>query len=135
MKKFIKWIYANKISLSATISNAVTASVGITASWTIDSLPSLIMDGVNIAPIIYTVICLITFVATEFGITGRGFESVITFLANKQIITEERAKVLLEKSQLSLIKKAEKLQKKAEEEAVQQSLITRELEIIRKKQS
>lgn len=135
MKKFIKWIYANKISLSATISNAVTASVGITASWTIDSLPSLIMDGVNIAPIIYTAICLITFVATEFGITGRGFESVITFLANKQIITEERAKVLLEKSQLSLIKKAEKLQKKAEEEAVQQSLITRELEIIRKKQS
>lgn len=135
MKKFIKWIYANKISLSATISNAVAASVGITASWTIDSLPSLIVDGVNIAPIIYTVICLITFVATELGITGRGFESVITFLANKQIITEERAKVLLEKSQLSLIKKAEKLQKKAEEEAVQQSLITRELEIIRKKQS
>lgn len=135
MKKFIKWIYANKISLSATISNAVAASVGITASWAIDSLPSLIVDGVNIAPIIYTVICLITFVATELGITGRGFESVITFLANKQIITEERAKVLLEKSQLSLIKKAEKLQKKAEEEAVQQSLITRELEIIRKKQS
>lgn len=83
LKAFFKWIASNKKSLAGTIVGAAGAGIGVTAAWTIDSLPSIMAGNFNIAPIIYTVVCVICFTLNELGVCGKGFESIKTYLERK----------------------------------------------------
>lgn len=99
--QFFKWIWANKKSLCGTIVGAVGTGIGITASWTIEALPDITLKGVNVAPIIYTIGCIVCFVLNEFGVCGKGFETVKTFLARLELIKQH-------KEEMAILKEAEK---------------------------
>lgn len=101
IKQFFKWIFANKKTLVGTTINGIGTGLGITASWTIDKLPQIEVKGFNIAPIIYTIVCLIAFVLNELGVCGKGFESVQAFFARR----EEEVAIKTEKA---LVKEAQR---------------------------
>lgn len=83
IKTFFKWIASNKKSLISTIVGAAGAGLGVTAAWTIDAIPDILVSGFDIAPILYTVICVACFVLNELGICGKGFESVKAYIERK----------------------------------------------------
>ena len=83
LKVIAKWIVANKKSLLGTFGNAVVAGGGIATSWAVDGLPEILVKGFNIAPIIYTVVCLIVFALTEIGVCGKGFECIAGYAERK----------------------------------------------------
>lgn len=113
IKKIGTWLVANKKSLLSTIVGAAGTGVGIAASWSIDSLPQIFVGEFNIAPIIYTVVCLIGFILNELGICGRGFETIVSYMANTEAKTEKKKELAVEKAAK---KELEKAQKAADEE-------------------
>ena len=118
IKTFFKWLFANKKSLGSTVVGALATGTGIVSSWTIDALPQIMVSGFNIAPIIYTVICLVCFILNELGICGKGFETIKTYL--ERVTTEKakaEAKAIEKAAQKEL--KAEKAKAEAEAKAVE----------------
>ena len=121
-KNFFKWIGANKKSLSGTIVGALSSGLGITASWTIESLPDIFIRDFNVAPILYTAICVIAFILNELGICGKGFESVKTYLERKVAEKAEAEERAIEKEALKQIVASEEEAKKIQQEAERQIL-------------
>lgn len=101
IKKFFTWLFANKKSLLGTLVGAVGATAGIAASWTIESLPTIMVKDFNAAPIIYTAVCVILFILNELGVSGKGFESIKTFF-------ERIEQVKLAKEEKAIVKEAKK---------------------------
>lgn len=126
IKAFFKWIASNKKSLAGTIVGAAGTGIGVTAAWAIDSLPTIMAGGFNIAPIVYTAVCVLCFALNELGICGKGFESVKTYLdrlANEQANKEARAieaeaqkRIAAEEAEARAIELAAQEQIKADEE-------------------
>lgn len=120
IKVFFSWIFANKKSLGSTIVSAVMAGAGITASWTISDLPQIMIGTFNIAPILFTLICVVCFVLNELGISGKGFEAISKYAARKEqesIEKEAQAQIKAEKAEKLAIEKAAKAQIEADEKA------------------
>ena len=125
IKAVLKWILANKKSLSSTVVNAVGAGAGITASWTVEALPQIMFNSFNIAPILYTVVFAICFILNEFGICGKGFETVSAYIDRKQEEAKQTAQHEVEiaaKKQLKAEQKAEAAEQKAIEMAAKKQL-------------
>ena len=125
IKKIFTWMFANKKSLLGTIIGAAGAGVGIAASWSIDSLPQVVVGGFNIAPIIYTIVCLICFALNELGVCGRGFETIVSFLAHSQANSEKKEELAIERAAKKDMAKAEKVaakeEKRVKNEAIRQA--------------
>lgn len=121
VKEFFKWLFANKKSLIGTIVGAVGAGAGITASWKISSLPIIAIKGYNIAPIVYTVICIFAFILNELGICGKGFEKVADYLARTDLIkAQKEEKAILKEAKKELLdeeKRASQTKSDQEKEA------------------
>lgn len=120
LKAVVKWILANKRSISGTCASAAGSAIGIAAAWSIESLPKILLGNFNIAPILYTVFCLLFFVLNELGICGRGFESVVTFMAQNQLAEDKKTKTEAAKTAEKEIEEAKKAQLAAEAEAKKQ---------------
>lgn len=108
-KKFFVWIFANKKSLCGTLVGAVGAGLGITASWTIDSLPTIFINGYNIAPIIYTIVCCLAFVLNQLGVCGKGFEFIKQFFDRREIEKAEKEQKAIKKEAKKELKNELKL--------------------------
>jgi hypothetical protein len=121
VKEFFKWLFANKKSLIGTIVGAVGAGAGITASWKISSLPIIAIKGYNIAPIVYTVICIFAFILNELGICGKGFEKVADYFARTDLIkAQKEEKAILKEAKKELLdeeKRASQTKSDQEKEA------------------
>ena len=119
IKTFLQWIFANKKSLGSTVVGAATAGLGIASSWTWSDLPKILVSGFNIAPIIFTVVCLACFILNQLGICGKGFESIKTYLERKaNEKAEAETKAIEKEAQKEL--EAEKAKAKAEAKAVEE---------------
>ncbi len=117
IKKFFTWIFANKKSLIGTLVGAVGAGLGITASWTIESLPTLMVKDFNIAPIVYTLGFVVCFILNEIGVCGKGFEKIKTFFERiAQLKEEKEAKEILREAERELLAE----EKKANQTQVEQ---------------
>lgn len=135
VKAFFKWLFANKKSLSGTIVGAAGAGLGITAAWTLESLPVILLNGFNIAPILYTLAFVVGFVLNELGISGKGFESVKTYIERKLIEQEKAEQAALEKKALASIE-ADKAAKAAiEQKAKDQIKADQEAKLIQQKKA
>ena len=138
LKSFFKWIVSNKKSLAGTIVNAAGTGLGVTAVWTLESLPVILIDGFNVAPIIYTVVFAGCFVLNELGICGKGFESVKVFIERKQrekdeaetkaIEAEAQKQLAAAEAEAKAIELAAKEQIKAEEERKKEAERTAKIE-------
>lgn len=109
IKQFFTWIFANKKSLTSTVVNALGAGAGVAASWTIDSLPVILVKGYNIAPIVYTAICVIAFVLKQLGVCGKGFEEIDEYFSRIELIKAEKEQKAIEKEASKELAMAEKL--------------------------
>lgn len=121
-KRFIKWIVANKKSLSGTIVGAIGAGAGVTAAWTIESIPNILVSDFNVAPILYTVVCVVAFILNELGICGKGFESVTAYIERREAEKAEAEAKAIEKEALKQIVASEEEAKKIQAEAEKQIL-------------
>ena len=125
VKAFFKWLVANKKSLSGTVVNALGTGLGVTAVWTIDSIPGIILNEFDIAPILYTVICAIGFALTELGICGKGFESIKDYVERKAVEKAEADAKAIEQAALKQIE-ADEAEAKAIEAAAKKQLLEEE---------
>lgn len=117
LKEFFQWLFANKKSTLATIGNAGFAGIATAGIWSLDGIPPILVNGFDIAPIIYTIIVVGLAAVVELGICGKGFEQVKDFFARIAVSKEAKA-----------VAKAEK-QAKAEEEKKAKALAKEQAEI------
>lgn len=123
MKAFFKWLFANKRSVSSTIANAVTSFTSAVSAMTVEGLPAVMVGTFNAAPVLVCVIFAAVFVLVEIGITGRGFEDVITFLAKQKVHDTAAANKAAQKAQDKALAAAMKAQKAAEAAADEQAKV------------
>lgn len=109
IKSFFQWLFTNKKTLCG-IASASVATLSGSGIIDISALPTLIVSGFNITPVIYYGLLL---VISLIGISGKGFESVKTFF--------ERIDALkVEKQQKAIVKEAQK-ELKAEQKVANQT--------------
>lgn len=123
LKQFFNWIYANKKSLGSTITSALLSSAGIYASIATEVCPTIMIGSYDCGKLLGIALCVGVFVVTEFGICGRGFESIVDFLAKTQILKAEAQDKLLTKKAEAQIKKQERELAIAQEQAKLQAQI------------
>lgn len=119
-KAFFKWIACNKKSLTSTVIGAAGAGLGITAVWTVETLPIIMLNGVNATPYLYTAVLVICFMLNELGICGKGFESIKTFVERKLREEAEAEAKAIETAAQKQIEAAEAEAKAIEAEAQKQ---------------
>lgn len=121
-KKLISWIVANKKSLTGTVIGAIGAGAGVTAAWTLESIPEILIRDFNFAPILYTVVCVVAFIFNELGICGKGFESITAYIERREAEKAEAEAKAIEKEALKQIVASEEEAKKIQAEAEKQIL-------------
>lgn len=109
IKSFFQWLFANKKTLCG-IAGASVATLSGTGVIDVNTLPALVISGLNITPFIYYGVLLII---SLIGISGKGFESVKTFF-------ERIAGVKAEKEQKAIVREAQK-ELKAEQKIANQT--------------
>ena len=118
--KFFKWIWCNKKPLTGTVSVAVATLSG-TGVIDVDTIPPLVVRGINITPFIYYG-CLA--VIALLGVFGVGFEKVEQFAQRVRLIKvqKEEAKIVKEakkelKAEQKIANQTQAEQEKAKAEA------------------
>lgn len=114
LKSFFTWLFANKKSLVGIASTSVATLSG-TGVIDISFLPTLLVNGFDVAPIIYYGIL---FILAILGVCGKGFESIKTFFERKAVESAEKQEKAIIKEAKKEIANAEKLanQTQAEQE-------------------
>ena len=120
IKKFFKWIFANKKSLIGTISAgfAVASGSGIID---VSNFDAIVLGGINITPYLYYIALGIMIL---IGVFGKGFESVQAFFDRIKSIKETKAETQVLKQAKKELKdesKAETIDAK-EQEKINQKL-------------
>lgn len=92
----IKWLWANKKSICGTVFGVVSGVItAIVANADIIlELPKILLFGFNMTAVI---IGVLVFAGVEIGVAGKGFETIMKFVARKEITTAEKAKIAAEK--------------------------------------
>ncbi len=131
IKNVFKWLWANKKSITGTLS-VLTVSVfgvleGTNTFDVISQIPALMVQGVNLTPILFyaalAILCLV-------GVFGKGFEKIKTFFVRIGILKEQKAEAKanaeIEKIAAAQLKAEAAAKQKADTEAAEK----RKLEII-----
>ena len=95
IKSLFTWIFANKKSLLG-VASAGVATLSGTGVIDISILPTILVGGFDIAPVIYYGILLIL---SLLGICGKGFETIKQFFTRKESEkSEKQAKAILKEA-------------------------------------
>ena len=135
IKKFFNWVWANKKTLSGTLA-ALVASIGTafaTYGGQFSFLPPLNWLGVNWTSVIVSVF---VFVLAEFGVTGKGFETIANFtkrIAVQEAFKEEKAIVKEAKREIAHDEKVANQTKDQQERAKAKEEAERKAEAEKKK--
>lgn len=97
LKKVFQWVFANKKSLVGVVSAGVATLSG-TGVIDVEFLPTLLVGGFDIAPILYYGALL---ALSLIGVTGKGFETIKQFV-------ERTESEKIQKEAKSIVKEAKK---------------------------
>ena len=106
----LKWLWANKKSICGTIFGIVAGVITaiVANAEIILALPQLPLFGFNMTAVI---IGILVFAGVEIGVAGKGFETILKFVARKETKTIEKEKLAKQKElneQKAIVEKYEK---------------------------